>query len=324
MPANPTMTMDKTTVLNLISTLGNQRRLLWYYPGGYAYWLLADAIGERCAIKTLRDKPIARLLQRGDIKTLLAQCGDGVLRSSQLPSSWHHNAFPLVLKLDIWGGYDDPAWHQTSRPGYNLVLRFDFAGDHMAELHKRFGNYGWLFNSASHPVASRDDRKRETLAWARLDIDLDSGEVLIEELQSDWVRDAQWAAKYGWQSANRWISAAEASDYYNRVLKPIQTSWAEAVLAGTFRFIRDELQVPLVFYHDAHTGPALKGMRYSKPPRSLYQDLPKRFCMSQTDRAPSLLLRHTRCRRVLKRIRPHRFFTYQLNVGAGATLCLNA
>ncbi len=319
MPTKQIKMMEKSTVLNLIKTLGNQRRLRWYCPGSYAYWLLADAIGDGCAIKTLREKSVSRLLQRQDIKAVLAQCGDGVLRPSQLPNSWNHDAFPLVLSLGIWGGYDAPYWYQTSRPGYNLVLRFDFAGDHMAELHKRFGRYGWLFNSANHPVASHNNRKRETLAWARLDIDLETNEVLIEELQSDWVRDAQFAAKHGWRSDNRWITATEAAAYYKQVLKPIQASWQEAVLSGTLGFIRDELQVQNVFYHDTRTGPALKRMGYSKPPRSLYQDLPKRFCMSTTDIAPTLLLRHSRCRRVLKKIRPHRFFRYQLNVGAGET-----
>ena len=39
----------------------------------------------------------------------------------------------------------------------------------------------------SHPV--RQDG-RHTLAWARMDVDLDAGEALIEEIQSDWIREA--------------------------------------------------------------------------------------------------------------------------------------
>lgn len=45
-------------------------------------------------------------------------------------------------------------WRQTSRAGYNLVLRLDLTGEHMQELKSRFGDYGWLFNSPLHPVST--------------------------------------------------------------------------------------------------------------------------------------------------------------------------
>lgn len=32
------------------------------------------------------------------------------------------------------------------------------------------------------------ERFRDTLAWSRIDFDFDTGEALIEEIQSDWVR----------------------------------------------------------------------------------------------------------------------------------------
>ena len=43
-----------------------------------------------------------------------------------------------------------------------------------------------------HPVLAPGERPyfRETLAWARIDLDLVSSEALVEEIQSDWVRCA--------------------------------------------------------------------------------------------------------------------------------------
>ncbi|MBT3027590.1 MAG: hypothetical protein KME48_10520 [Candidatus Thiodiazotropha sp. (ex Ctena orbiculata)] len=55
-------------------------------------------------------------------------------------------------------------------------------------------------------MLQRGDRNyyRETLAWARLDVDLERNEVLIEEVQSDWVRDMAWLQRW----LNRCDSAA--------------------------------------------------------------------------------------------------------------------
>lgn len=44
----------------------------------------------------------------------------------------------------------------------------------------------WLFYHG-HPVRKDDV---ETLAWARIDLDFASNQALIEEIQSDWVKNA--------------------------------------------------------------------------------------------------------------------------------------
>lgn len=93
------MIMEKITLLKLIRRLGSQRRLLWYHPGRYAYWLLANAIGDGRSIQSLRASTLSRLLQREDVKAVLAQCGDGILRPAQLDSLWQQDAYPLVLNL---------------------------------------------------------------------------------------------------------------------------------------------------------------------------------------------------------------------------------
>jgi len=63
------------------------------------------------------------------------------------------------------------------------------------------------FNGYSHPVLGSKERRyfRETLAWARLDVDLESGQALVEEIQSDWVRrvkDAERRLKR-WEASSR-------------------------------------------------------------------------------------------------------------------------
>ncbi|MBT2971011.1 MAG: hypothetical protein B6D72_16935 [gamma proteobacterium symbiont of Ctena orbiculata] len=56
-------------------------------------------------------------------------------------------------------------------------------------------------------MLQRGDRNyyRETLAWARLDVDLERNEVLIEEVQSDWVRDMAWL--------QRWLNRCDTDEY---------------------------------------------------------------------------------------------------------------
>ena len=49
------------------------------------------------------------------------------------------------------------------------------------------------FDDPFHPVASGGEL---TLAWSRIDLDLDRGEALVEEIQSDWVRDAQSQSRW--------------------------------------------------------------------------------------------------------------------------------
>ncbi|MGI9324101.1 MAG: hypothetical protein ACR2PZ_02700 [Pseudomonadales bacterium] len=305
--------MNKQQLNEVLACLGGQRRLFWYFPERFAFLLLAQASERAHTLRALKQRPEGRLLERAAVRALLKHCGDGALTPDIFRSHWDHRAVPFVLNLGYWGGRGYRPWRQTSRGGYNLVLRLDFASDHMQELKRRFGDYGWLYNCDSHPVAQQQNRLRETLAWARLDLDFDSDEVLIEEIQSDWVRDAKWASTHGWQTSNGKISSAEARSYLEEVLQPIVGIWAEAMLMATLWFIHEELGISRVFYHEYATGCALKQLRYDKPPRSLYSALPRRFCMTLVDHAPKFLQRDKRSQRVLKRVQPHRFYHRRLN-----------
>ena len=41
-----------------------------------------------------------------------------------------------------------------------------------------------IFDCSSHPI----DEEKVTLAWSTMNIDIESGEALIEEVQNDWLR----------------------------------------------------------------------------------------------------------------------------------------
>ena len=308
--------MDRQTLKKTMLRYGGERQVFWYFPGRFAFALLAQAAGDGVALRELKRRPEGRLLDRNDVKPLLASLGGGVVRAETFEDYWPHNAQPLVLTLDCWGSSRGYAWAQTSRRGYNLVLRLDLPRGHVQDLKRRVGNYEWLFNCEAHPVAREARRLRETLAWARVDFELEGDVALVEEVQSDWIRDALWAAKHGWFADDREIQASVISRYVVEALGFLAKEWAEAMLCATFWFLRHRLGMRRVYLHEFETGCALKRLRHDKPPRSLYSQLPRRLCMSLSEQAPEFLYTDPRAKRVLKKLRSHRFFTRQLEGGA--------
>ena len=84
------------------------------------------------------------------------------------------------------------------------------------------------------------------------------------------------------------------------------------MLAATITFIRDELGIENIFYHTAHTGHKLKRIGGGKPPRSLYSQLPKRFCFGKVKTAPEFLMQDKYFRRVHKKINNPEFYYLKL------------
>jgi hypothetical protein len=73
--------------------------------------------------------------------------------------------------------------------------------------------------------------------------------------------------------------------------------------AGRCFIIRDELAVRRLFFHDFDTGAALKGLTPGfQPPRSLYTDLPRRFCFQKTARMPGFLDNLKTVRKALRNV----------------------
>jgi len=314
--------MDQDTANEVLACLCGERTLYTYYRDRYGIGLLSqlcrDGGDARLGVGALKKSPLAPLLQKPRVKAALAALGGDRLDAGVLAACDHDPAQEdFVLTLATWGSARrrERRWRQTSRPGYNLVLQLNFNGLH----DRRCGRLGCAeapFNYRAHPVSQR----RNTLAWARIDLDWTSGSALIEEIQSDWIRRTAWlAARIERQlAAGRspdaplrvWglgCSHAEARDYCAYVQERYAAIWAEAMLWAAIVFIRDDLGLRRIYYHSDSGGALLKGLRERLPPRSLYSELPRRFCMAPTGELPPLLAGDGGARSLVRQ-RPELYF----------------
>jgi hypothetical protein len=156
------------------------------------------------------------------------------------------------------------------------------------------------------------------LAWARIDLDFAADEALIEEIQSDWIKqvtntfhrmtshkdedDAYY--EYGLDA-----EPEEVITYVNTVLKPYIKIWEEAMLTATIEFIRNELGIHNIYYHSYETGCALK---HCEPPRSLYTTIPRKFCFQETEQMPHFLQDLSYVKKNLRKVENPRFFKLSL------------
>lgn len=321
--------MTPEQVNEIIACLPTGRTLFYYCKGGYAPLLLSHFVGDSLPVWIVKQSRFGRLLRKPIVKDLLAGIGDGVLRAEDLRSLWSQQAEAYRLTLGRWGKPSGRwnSWGQTSRPGMNLVLQLNFSNKHNAAYVKLLhpgSKHPFVWEC--HPVAELCEL---TLAWSRLDIDLDSGEALIEEVQSDWVRDAfEYLNHAKWYTEGsehqreilRYLfgdedppTLRELTEYVESVLRPHMEMWAEAMLAATIWFLRVELGVRRILYHTYHGGNVLKKMKDSAPPRSLYTDLPRQFCFEKTTEAPSFYAREKACvRRRARRMGPVAWFALEL------------
>lgn len=277
-----------------------------YFPDRYALMLLEHFVAQGKPVREIKTSPFSRLLGRGPIKEIVASLGSGVLTGDRLAAAWPQDHECYLLTLGEWGLPNARRWdsyYQTTRRGINLVLQLNFSSKHNAPYYQLVHpEERHPFQFSLHPIARQG---YHTLAWARLDVELDSGEALIEEVQSDWVRYASWIGT----AAQQAIRGEEGRDrhfaryrlrrlscgpeavvhYVEDVLKPHLRMWDEAMLAATLWFLRDELGIHRVFYHTFESGNCLKGLSGSLPPRSLYTSLPQRFCFQETNAMPSFL-----------------------------------
>ncbi|MEB4593540.1 hypothetical protein VSS37_21360 [Candidatus Thiothrix sp. Deng01] len=283
--------MEKTQVDMIRECLGGKRKVFRYAPDSYALQLLKDYIGDGMGVGALRRSPYAKLLNKPIVMEALALAGNGQLETWHLEAVLakyrEHTPLNFILTLDEWGTDDktDRHWKQTVRTGYELVLQLNFASDHQKHF-KELINTEHIapFSYHGHPV--RQDGKLETLAWARIDLDFATNQALIEELQSDWVKNAA-------DREQDWNYGAENMRQYREVLRPYAKVWDEAILTAVLCLIRRDLGIREVFYHSYDTGNRLKGIEryyhYGKPPRYLYTELPKKFCFAKTSEAPDFL-----------------------------------
>lgn len=310
--------MEKQLLKEVIDCLPRGRTKFFYFKDRYAAMLLADYVGRGMSVADVKQSAFAGLLRRPVIKQLIAQCGNGVLTAQQLHGLWDTPHQPFLLTLTGWGG-KDRSWYQVSRPGYNLVLQLNFPASHDREYEK-LTDTDLLFGSASHPVLQKGQRDlfRNTVAWSRIDLDFVTGEALIEEIQSDWIRyllsDVKWAQTRLKQCGQNQGALCKTCyrykvvQYFDKAVAPYVAVWQEAMLAAAIAFIRNELGIKVIYYHSFETGRKVKKISWRQPPRSVYTDLPRKFCFQQTGDAPEFLQADKAFRRQYRQLSDPQWF----------------
>lgn len=313
----------------VLDCLGNQRRTYHYFKDKYCLDLLdhvlASMPSQAISLHELRQSQWAKFLHRPLMKSVIAGCGDGMLRRDQLNMAWDPEQYVFNLTLGSWRA-DERYWQQTARKGSSLVLQLNFERRHnrvyqqllalsalsqygRAHFNAKAGVHGY----SGHPV---NCERGFTMSWVRIDLDLERGECLIEEVQNDWLRNCERLAKRFKDCLEKnKVELVERSapqfkghyrefiDYVNDFLKPYRAIWAEASLAAAIDFLRAEIGSVDIFYHSAEYGARLKGIRGDLPPRSLYTSLPEKFGFRLTSEAPGFLMSDSFSRRCMKAIK---------------------
>ena len=289
--------MKKEILDEVIACLPEERTLFHYFKGQYAFHLLSFATRQRSTVNAIKQSHFQHLLNQPDVKSLLAFQGSGKLSPELFEHAWKKDSQAFVLTVDKWG--DNNRWHyQTTRKGCNLVLQLNFSEKHnraYQQLVQPNGDY--VFNYSGHPVMVRQKRElfRETLAWARIDFDLEQGEALIEEIQSDWVRRVKHCLQSIKRGSTPWYltwckcKPEDFVTYAENVFSPFNNMWQEAMLTAAIRFIHTELGIDRIYYHTHESGRRIKRVCGDGPPRSLYSDLPRKFCFQMTDEDPMFI-----------------------------------
>ena len=317
--------MKKESAKEIIACLPKGRTLFHYYKDYYAVYLLKTMLDLPMSVREIKQTLYAKLLDRPVVKELIAQLGGQPLTREHLDNCWSKEVEPFRLTLGTYGEHDRDWWTeaQLTRPGENLVLQLNFANTHNARYKRVLGSdTKEAFLDDYHPVAEDGSW---TLSWVRIDVSFEHGEALIEEVQNDWLRNVKWLKSYverrGRSSdeverrlINAWglrCGKYPLDVYESEVLKPYMRMWDEATLSAAIWFIREELGVKRIFYHTWRTGNYLKNFGWTKPPRSLYSDLPRKFCFRQTALAPDYLLNCDN-KLIRKRVREDRVRFYYL------------
>ncbi|WP_146345743.1 hypothetical protein [Falsiphaeobacter marinintestinus] len=311
-----------------IATLlrGLPRRIAYaYYPGREDAWLLAHLMPGDTPVADLRRMGLGKLLNRPLIKPLVAGCG-GTLRlqdvlalayathtpnwnnlsaagAAQLNAIYADPWLDFELSFSAWGDAENFAWQQTSRPGTNLVIQLGFPSDHAALMGRYLSTGGRkAFEFEAHPIRLTG---RPTLAWARVDLDPKTGTVLIEEVQSDWLRFVREEVEDLAARKPRSRETRSAMLYEAALREQYDKLWPKVMLLVALELMRDHVGCSDFYMHRPDSGAVLKNIHGAKPPKSLYSTLPKAFGFRETTHIPAFLgKRHRELRKSLGTRKP--------------------
>ena len=296
--------MKREELKEIVELLPKGKMRFYYFKDRYALLLLQLAIQGEVSKKDLKQSPFAQLLEKEVVKESIRNARGTRLCAETFDTYWPRDYECYFLTLGLWGSRSG-GWWQTSRPGYNLVLQLNFSSKHDTPYRKLIDpDKERPFAYVHHPVAGgifdlnpESGGSLHTLAWSRLDIDLGNGDALIEEIQTDWIRFAEFAKRRALKAEDKVdffgteMRSTNVLQYVNSVLRQHRATWDEAMLSATVWFLRDVLGLSAIYYHTQDSGIRLKRISGTAPPRSLYSRLPRRFCFQPTDRLPTFLPR---------------------------------
>lgn len=288
----------------LLSIYKNEQTPFWYYRDKYAVQLLTYFLGAEMKMNALKTSSHQNFLTKPPLKEITANLSNNCLKKADLHEYLPKDWLNFNLTYHRWGGYEKypkHSWYQTTRPGYSFVIQLNFDTKHDTVYHELIcpkRNEDPLFKTPGHPVAKK--QMQLTLAWARLDVDLTTGEVLIEEVQTDWIREVDRLVKRITQSHAKkerekirdcWLMHyADTSLYnlkqYQAYLAPYKKIWQEIMMSATLDFCVKELGIRDIYFHTYKSGCELKDCA---PPKSIYTKLPKQFGFKQTKVAPQFI-----------------------------------
>jgi hypothetical protein len=301
--------MNTAAIDEIVACMPKGRTPFHYFKNKYALDLLSWEIGDGKRIQDIKAGPYSRLLNKPLVRQLAARAGDGTLQSRHIQNFWPEDHETYLLTLGSWGNHTrDRIWNQTSRPGNNLVLHLNFPNSFNREYKRRLNCQDYTaYSYRYHPNATG----HHTLAWIRMDIDWESDVVLIEEIQNDWLRMAKrdlyllracldkkhihegsYQVRYIKKKYDQVENLHKVAEFLEEILPKHSSIWDEAAMNAVLWFIRKELGIKTVYYNTHRTGNRLKGIKpNSSPPKSMYTDLPKRFCFQETSTGPEFLER---------------------------------
>ena len=298
--------MNKKQVDEMQYCLSDERTTYTYFKDKYCMFLLQHFIKDKISINELKKSEYSQFCHKPKVKQWLSTCGSKNIEPEMIMALWQNQLHHFTITFGQWGG-NSPSWQQTCRKGYNLVLQLNFNSSHDRRYKNIVASNRHPFSYSGHPVSSH----KNTLAWSRLDFSDDLSEVLIEEIQNDWLRKAEGTLRFLSNPKNedyfdrRGIKAdlPQFKKYYDDILQPFKSLWDEAILCATLEFLAKDIGVKHVYYYEHNTGLQLKSLKCSAPPKSLYTKLPKKFGFKQVSNAPNFISEDKFSSKKLKRIK---------------------
>ena len=287
--------MNKNEIKWITSCLPD-KMIYPYFKDKYALELLQLAFPESTKMATVKQSKFGRFLNKSLVRELIATCGSGQIDFNKVGTVWREDTSFLRLTMSQWGDvqrWKNGNYHQVSRPALNLVLQVNFDSAHDHCFYQTIGkeNQGY-FGYVDHPQHD----KLNTLGWLRLDINMETGEALIEEVQSDWVKQAaRYKRNLKTQPKDEDCECLacqrpKALELYLNQFKPYMKLWDEMILSAGIWFLVKQLGLKKIWYHSFETSKHYKMMPdYSLPPKSVYSKLPQRFGFDKVQKAPELI-----------------------------------